>query len=320
MDGRFTTPGKAVPTMAPFRASSIGSTSKHHNATKPTDPTDCARATRDRRRTAAMLGAAALAVGLGVGWAGNALATASPATSTMAADTNTGLNPKVAPGGNFNLTKWELQLPTGSNGNPTTIPPAKLKGPTGFQNSYFHTDATDGAMAFWDPENGVHTANSHYSRSELYEMTASGKPANWFPTGTVNTLSATVKGTQVPDHVAVGQIHLGSGGSSKPLLELFYYADGDVKMYIEQSPAGDNELPYSVGKIPLGTKWSYTIGLSGNTISLIFNGGKAKTWQMSSTFKGYGMYFKAGDYDQSTGNSSTVGAKVEFYALNFSHS
>jgi hypothetical protein len=32
------------------------------------------------------------------------------------------------------------------------------------------------------------------------------------------------------------------------------------------------------------------------------------------------MYFKAGDYDQTSGSSSSVGAKVEFYALNIAHS
>jgi hypothetical protein len=31
------------------------------------------------------------------------------------------------------------------------------------------------------------------------------------------------------------------------------------------------------------------------------------------------MYFKAGDYDQSVGTSSTVGAKVQFYALSVVH-
>jgi hypothetical protein len=230
-----------------------------------------------------------------------------------------GLDPSVAPGGNFDLSLWELQLPTGSPGAPTTISPGQLEGPNGFQDPYFYTDSTDGAMTFWDPENGVTTPNSSYSRSEFREMTAGGAAANWFSPGT-HKLSATLRVTQVPDHVAVGQIHLGSGGSTKPLLELFYYANGNIEMAIEQTPAGGNEVPHLAGNVPLGTKWSYTIGLSGNTISLVINGGATQTWPMSSTFNGYGMYFKAGDYDQSTGSSSTVGATVGFYALTISHS
>jgi hypothetical protein len=230
-----------------------------------------------------------------------------------------GLNTSVAPGGNFDLSLWELQEPTGSPGSPTTIPPSQLEGSNGYQDSYFYTDPNDGAMTFWDPENGVTTPNSNYSRSELREMNSGGSAANWFAAGTTNTLSATLKVTQVPNHVCVGQIHLGSGGSTKPLLELFYYANGDIKMAIEQTPAGGNEVLTSVGNVPVGTQWSYVIGLSGSTISLSLNGGAAQTWTASSTFNGYGMYFKAGDYDQTSGSDSSVGAKVGFYALSISH-
>jgi hypothetical protein len=221
---------------------------------------------------------------------------------------------------NFDLSLWELQEPVGSPGSPTTIPPAQLQGPSGYQDTYFFTDKTDGSMSFWDPENGVTTPNSNYPRSELREMNADGSAANWAIAGT-HTLSATVKATMVPDHVCVGQIHLGTGtpASTKPLLELFYSANGDIKMAIEQTPAGGNEVQYPAGNVPLGTQWSYVIGLSGDAISLVINGGTPQTWTMSSTFDQEGMYFKAGDYDQSAGGSSTVGAKVQFYALSVFH-
>lgn len=123
-----------------------------------------------------------------------------------------------------------------------------------------------------------------------------------------------------PNHVCVGQIHLGSGGSTKPLLELFYYANGDIKMAIEQTPAGGNEVLSYVGNVPVGTRWSYVIGLSNSTISLSLNGGAPQTWTASSTFDGYGMYFKGGNYDQTSGSDSSVGANVGFYALSISHS
>ena len=231
-----------------------------------------------------------------------------------------GLNPHVAPGGNFDLSVWELQEPVGSPGAPTTYSPAQLEGPNGHQDAYFFTDPTDGAMTFWDPENGVTTANSMYPRSELREMTAAGAPANWPSTGT-HTLSATLKATIVPDHVCVGQIHLGTGtpASTKPLLELFYLSTGSIAIGIEQSPAGGNEVRTTVGNVPLGTKWSYVIGLSGNAITLVIDGGATQSFTMASSFDQEGMYFKAGDYDQSVGSSSTVGAKVQFYALDVHH-
>jgi hypothetical protein len=231
------------------------------------------------------------------------------------------LNPGVAPGGNFNLSVWELQLPTGSPGAVTTIPPAQLKGANGFHDQYFFTNTTDGSMSFWDPENGVHTTNSKYPRSELREMTASGAAADWAIPGT-HKLSATLKVTQVPSSVAVGQIHLGSGGSTKPLLELFYAPSGAITMAIEQTPQGGNEVRHPAGNVPLGKQWSYVIGLTGgNTISLVINGGATQKWALPSAFTSkYHMYFKAGDYDQTAGSSSTVGAKVQFYALSIAHS
>jgi len=230
------------------------------------------------------------------------------------------LDPSVAPGGNFDLRLWELQEPVGSPGAPTTISPAQLSGPNGFHDAYFFTDPIDGSMTFWDPENGVATANSSYPRSELREMTASGAPADWVTAGT-HKLRATLKVTQVPDHVAVAQIHLGTGtpASTKPLLELFYFANGAIELLVEQSPAGGNGMRYPVGNAPLGARWSYVIGLSGNTISVAIDGGAAQTWMMSTTFNQEHMYFKAGDYDQSAGNSGTVGAKVQFYGLSIFH-
>jgi hypothetical protein len=226
----------------------------------------------------------------------------------------------VSPGGNFDLSLWELQEPIGEAGAPVTIGPSKLMGPAGFHDTYFFTDPTDGAMTFWDPEDGVTTANSSYPRSELREMTATGAAANWMPTGT-NTLSATVKSTLIPSKVCVGQIHLGTGtpASTKPLLELYYYATGAITLGIEATPAGGNEVEHPVGNAPLGTKWSYVIGLSGSTIRLTIDGGAAQTFAMSSTFDEEGMYFKAGDYDQTAGTSTTLGAKVQFYALSIFH-
>src|SRR6202042_367561 len=96
-------------------------------------------------------------------------------TSATAA---TALNPGVAPGGNFNLSIWELQLPIGDPGSPETIVPSQLKGSSGYTNpAYFWTDKTDGSMTFWAPEKGVTTPNSNYARSELREMNSNGTAA-----------------------------------------------------------------------------------------------------------------------------------------------
>jgi hypothetical protein len=232
-----------------------------------------------------------------------------------------GSNPGLAPGSNFDLSLWELQEPVGSAGSPTTIAPAALV--AGFHDNYFFTDPTDGAMTFWDPESGVTTADSNYPRSELREMNGDGSPANWPVSGT-NTLSASVAVTQVPDHVCIGQIHLGTAilsglaASTKPLLELYYYATGAIELGIEDDPTG-GQTSHAITSVPLGTRFNYTIQLTGDgTITLAINGA-ATTFTMPSSFSGYGQYFKAGDYDQSAGTDATVGATVKFYSLAVSH-
>ena len=59
------------------------------------------------------------------------------------------LNPSCAPGGNFNLSPWELQLPIGSTGDPDTESPSQLEGCSGYQDPqhlYFFTESGDGAL------------------------------------------------------------------------------------------------------------------------------------------------------------------------------
>jgi hypothetical protein len=244
--------------------------------------------------------------------------TATPTPTPTATLPGSTLNPSVAPGGNFDLSVWELQEPVGSAGSPTTIPPSELMGANGFQDAYFYTDTSDGAMTFWAPESGVTTPNSSYARSELREMNSDGSAADWSLTGT-HRMDATLRVDSVTDHVAVGQIHLGSGGSStKPLLELYYYANGDIILGTENSPDG-GQTRHTVGNVPVGTKWSYTIGVSGgNTIDLTING-TTTHYDIPSSFDSYKQYFKAGSYNQSSSDSTTNGARVAFYSLTVSH-
>lgn len=266
-------------------------------------------------------GAGAVPHDAGFGGAGGA--GAGTGVDAGGGDHDAGLDPNVAPGGNFDLSLWELQEPVGAAGAPTTISAAALEGPGGFRDSYFFTDPADGAMTFWDPENGVTTADSSYPRSELREMNADGSTANWPISGT-NILSATVAVTEVPDHVCVGQIHLGTAieaglaASTKPLLELYYYATGDIQLGIENDPTG-GQTAHLITNVPLGTKFSYTVQLTGDGTIALGIDGATTTFTMPASFNGYGQYFKAGDYDQTAGTDATIGATVKFYALQVSH-
>jgi hypothetical protein len=270
-----------------------------------------------KRRTAVLAAttAAALVATIGLLSSANAAVSGAGRSTRPAA---AALSTPVAPGGRFNLSVWELQEPVGSPGSPTTISSSRLKGANGFQDQYFYT-SSDGAMTFWAPENGVTTPNSDFARTELREMNSNGSPADWSLSGT-HRLNATLRVVSVTDHVTVGQIHLGSGGSStKPLLELYYYANGSIVLGVENSPAGGQTL-HTVGQVAVGTKWSYTIGVSGgHTLNLTING-TTTHYTVPSSFNAYKQYFKAGSYNQSSSSSTTRGARVAFYALTVSHS
>ncbi|MEU0053775.1 polysaccharide lyase family 7 protein [Streptomyces sp. NPDC006184] len=227
-------------------------------------------------------------------------------------------DPHVAPGGNFDLSVWQLQEPVGSPGSPTTIPSSRLQGADGYQDAYFYTDTRDGAMTFWAPEKGVTTPNSHYARSELREMNRDGSAADWSLSGS-HRMSATLRVVSVTSNVCVGQIHLGTGGSStKPLAELYYHAGGDIVLGTEDSPSG-GQTPHTVGHVATGKTWTYTIAVTGgNTIDLTVNGSTTH-YAIPSSFKPYKQYFKAGSYNQSSSDSTTKGARVAFYGLTVSH-
>lgn len=231
------------------------------------------------------------------------------------------LNPDVPPGSNFNLSVWQLQLPSGTTDNPDQKTPAQLE--AGFTNQYFYTNAGDGAMTFWCPENGVHTQNSNYGRSELREMNANGSAANWGLSGT-HTLNNTLKVVQSDGTVVIGQIHIGSAiqaglpTSTKPLLELYYHSNGDITVGVENDPAGGQTVSPVIATIPLGQQFTYQIKEANNTLTVTINGA-AHTYAVPSGFVGYGEYFKAGAYFQKVGTSSTVGAKVQVLALSVTH-
>jgi hypothetical protein len=215
------------------------------------------------------------------------------------------LNPAVPPGCNFDMSVWDLQLPIGSPGSPTTISSAQLQ--AGFTDAYFFT-GSDGAMNFFDPGvNCVTTPNSTHCRSELRET----NPAVWTSSGT-NTLSATLKVTQAGGAPVIGQIHDDPAVSVRPLIELFYTSGGTISAGVEQCLGGGCETRTTVGNVPPGTTFSYVISYSHNKLTVSINGGSPVN--LSTPILGVGGYFKAGDYGQ-----SASGASVSFYALKTFH-
>jgi hypothetical protein len=220
------------------------------------------------------------------------------------------LSTSVAPGKNFNLSNWELQLPIGSTGDPTTISGSQLA--AGYTSAYFSTDTKTGALDFYTnepPPNCVTTANSEHCRSELMEMT------NWTSSGT-NVLSATLAVTKVSGTTVVGQIHPIESDTVKPLCELYYGSSGTLQLGVEATASGGDEVDTTVGSVPVGTKFSYVLSFTKGVLSVSINGASAKTFKVGSTFtSSFQYYFKAGDYGQGSGADS-----VSFYGIHTSHS
>ena len=224
--------------------------------------------------------------------------------SSGCAQGNGPLNPSQPPGCNFELSAWQLQLPIGSTGNPTTISNPQL---ATFTDAYFFT-GPDGAMDFDDPGvNCVTTPNSTHCRSELGEVNS------WSPSGT-NTLSATLKVTNAAGAPVIGQIHLASSISVRPLVELYYNykGNGHIEAGVEQCTAGGCENFTDFGPDPTG-EFSYVISYSnGGQLSISINGGAPVS--LSTPLLGDAGYFKAGDYGQIASD-----AAVSFYSLKIVH-
>ena len=216
-----------------------------------------------------------------------------------------------APGQNFNLAPFTLQLPTGSADHPDMISGSEL---TTFTDSpYFYTNKSDGSMVMADPKQGWTTSGSLHPRVELREN------ATWKTSGT-NVLTATVDVVEVPSHTAIAQIFQGSG-PSKPLCELQVTSKGVVQLLLEDTnQGGSSSLPH-ITTVSLGTKFDYELKLSGTTITVMANN-VTKTFPLPASFIGESFYFKAGDYDQSAVEGTpltSVSTVVQFYALSIKH-
>jgi hypothetical protein len=236
------------------------------------------------------------------------------------------LKTTVAPGGNFNLSIWQLQLPSGTTNNPDTYTPAQLAGPTGYTSAYFYTDPTDGAMTLMDCQDGVTTSSSSsHCRSELREMNTDGTMAAWAPTGT-NTLTVTgvvtLLGSGSSGKTTIGQIF--DSNTSKPMIELEFDGNGAFRMLLENTSAGGKGVYYPLSSVAIGSQYTYTLSFTGTTITVTTNGNVYTFTPDTSFTSGDKFYFKCGNYDQTATNkgkfSTTPYTVVKNYSIVVVHS
>ncbi|KAF2878101.1 polysaccharide lyase family 7 protein [Massariosphaeria phaeospora] len=243
------------------------------------------------------------------------IASAAPFTSNLIPRA---LDPKCAPGGNFDLSKWNLQLPTGSPGKVDSVSGAKLAGCSGWKDEkHFHT-GSDGALitkvpGSKDTAGCVTTPNSKHCRTELREA----KPDSWSPKGATNRLNVQLQVQQADDSkygTVIGQVKVDDSVSKKPLCELFYSKDGTLTMGVSQIPDVSSLKMQQIGKVPLKQKFGFEIRYEKSKLTVSIDGDEFKTLGTGS-IDSPPSYFKAGNYNQ--GDSPS---EVHFYAIDVQHS
>jgi len=199
----------------------------------------------------------------------------------------------------FDLDKWRLQLPVNNDGKLSgamrTISPARTFKP------WF--EATSDQLKFVCPAVGATSPNSTSPRTELAEST------KWF-LEKGGTMAATVKITRMPvnSKMTIGQVF-----HDDQLLRLRYWADGSIEV------AGSRITSQIVGKIPVGTTFSYFVDVKGTTLTLKINGTTVFTRSVSQ-WAGQLLYFKAGAYCHAdAGTDPKAQFKATFTELKISH-
>ncbi|PHH86764.1 hypothetical protein CDD83_9794 [Cordyceps sp. RAO-2017] len=228
------------------------------------------------------------------------------------------LDPDCAPGGNFDLRHWYLQLPTGLPGRIDTVPSKGLQGCHGYNDSSFYTDRATGEMVLKAPGHPsltgcATTGGSKHCRTELREVDKrSGRNTVWSP-GSVNILGVTIKVVRADDGrhgTAIGQVFaLGFG----PLAEMYYSRSGRIVVGVKPKPGAKQRMT-SVGQVPPGTSFHYEMSYSRHVLSVSIDG--TQTLLDVSAWASPSCYFKSGNYNQAR---TKAGSEVRIAAVNVTH-
>lgn len=234
------------------------------------------------------------------------------------------LNASCAPGGNFDLSVWELELPIGSSqGNPTTIPSSQLQGCGGYQDpgfEYFFTESGDGALVMKAPSPSnsdcIKYSGSEHCRTEFHEVNpATGSGAvSWSPAGSPNRLWVELLGSYGSD-VCIGQVFQADGNPdhNKPLAEVYYQSNGDVSIGVEyEAVGGQGQNVTVITNVPVGTQFTYEVRYEENVLKMQVN--NAGLVHLETYFTPSGVFFKAGNYNQGTAE-----ADIHLFGLVVTH-
>lgn len=236
-----------------------------------------------------------------------------PVDSSPVAQSRVG-SPSCAPGGNFNLKSFTLQLPTGSSGKVDQVPSSKLSGCNGWSSpKYFYTSPS-GALVMEVPSRAVcvTTPNSKHCRTELRESS----PSSWDPKQTVNSLAVKLS-VPKPDGsqygTVIGQVKVDDSVSKKPVAELFYSKAGILTIGVSQIPDVSSLKMTEVGHVEVGKEFEYVLRYEGGKLSVQIDGAEKRTLS-TRKLQDPESYFKVGNYNQGDDASEVV-----FYSIEIKH-
>ncbi|KAK5996792.1 hypothetical protein PT974_02135 [Cladobotryum mycophilum] len=207
------------------------------------------------------------------------------------------LNPDCAPGGNFDLSNWRLELPTAQ---PATVEGAKLTGCQGYQDEYFYTQKSDGALVMTVPDRSsnktrcVTTPTRKYCHNELRELAV----------------------MKTKGRMCVGQIHMDESISNLPVAELFVYDSGGVEIGV-QTCRTCQQGRFWVGGVTPYQKFKYDLWYEGGSVSVSLNDGDVYTFNATG-LDSPDSFFRLGNYNHANSVDSTYG-EVHVYDIAVSH-
>jgi len=226
-----------------------------------------------------------------------------------------GLDPKLPPGANFDLSGFTLQLPVASGSSVLQVTDLSM-----YSSEYFST-ATDGAMSFWCPVTGATTMNSHYPRTELRENPVGG---DWAISGT-HALTASFKVTKAPKSkgLIIGQIHGNATDGTGEVLKLEWMSNNEIIASVEDNNSAV-QSDKSMGTYALNDQMSYAIKLVNSQLTVSVTSAKGVTKTITSPYTASrwatdSYYFKFGDYVQLNTGTSADGGRVSFYSFAIKH-
>ncbi|KAJ6789655.1 hypothetical protein PWT90_05594 [Aphanocladium album] len=222
----------------------------------------------------------------------------------------TALNPSCAPGGNFDLSRFVLQLPSGSTNNPDQIPASRLAGCGGYQDpghKYFFTGSGDGAMIMKAPGGGKCATfpGAPRCRSEF------GETGSWSSSASTNRLKADLLVT-TGSSICIGQVFQ-SNSYNKPLAEVYYNGNGDITVGVAfAARGGQGQDLNKIGNVPKGTRFHYELRFENGKLQFSLNDGGFKT--LKQYFTTDRAFFKMGNYNQGGDDSG-----IKVFGLSVQH-